>query len=200
MGLKENIKAKRIEKQMTLEELACKVGVSRQTIQRYESGTISNIPSDKIELMAKALETTPAYLMGWEDEDAILSKLALGHRRLGDLYRKKEDISGKDNTSEDMIMKEIMALKDEIQGMKFSLYSIKQNKEALITAFTALNRTGQDKLVEYAIDLTKISEYQIEKIDNTKLPKAAHERTDIEVTDEMRKHDDDIMNDDSEWE
>lgn len=30
--------------------------------------------------------------------------------------------------------------------------------------------------------------------------KAAHERTDIEVTDEMRQHDDDIMNDDSEWE
>ncbi|MDO4307240.1 MAG: hypothetical protein Q4C77_10415 [Eubacteriales bacterium] len=29
---------------------------------------------------------------------------------------------------------------------------------------------------------------------------AAHERTDIEVTDEMRQHDDDIMNDDSEWE
>ena len=31
-------------------------------------------------------------------------------------------------------------------------------------------------------------------------PVAAHERTDIEVTEEMRKHDDDIMNDDSEWE
>lgn len=30
-------------------------------------------------------------------------------------------------------------------------------------------------------------------------PKAAHERTDIEVTDEMRKHDDDIMNDDDFW-
>lgn len=29
---------------------------------------------------------------------------------------------------------------------------------------------------------------------------AAHERTDINVTDEMRKHDDKIMNDDSEWE
>lgn len=70
MGLKENIKAKRIEKHMTLEELACKVGVSRQTIQRYESGTISNIPSDKIELMAKALETTPAYLMGWSDRSS----------------------------------------------------------------------------------------------------------------------------------
>ena len=29
---------------------------------------------------------------------------------------------------------------------------------------------------------------------------AAHERTDVEVTDEMRKHDQDIMMNDSEWE
>ena len=31
-------------------------------------------------------------------------------------------------------------------------------------------------------------------------PVAAHERTGIKATDEMKKHDDDIMNDDSEWE
>ena len=30
-------------------------------------------------------------------------------------------------------------------------------------------------------------------------PNAAHERTDIEVTDEMRRHDDDLMNDDDFW-
>ena len=35
---------------------------------------------------------------------------------------------------------------------------------------------------------------------NTRKLKAAHERTDIEVTKEMKKHDDDIMNNDSEWE
>lgn len=69
MGIKENIKSKRAERQMTLEELAKQVGVSRQTIQRYESGVISNIPSDKIELIADALNTTPAYLMGWTDSD-----------------------------------------------------------------------------------------------------------------------------------
>lgn len=68
MGLKENIKKKRLEHGLTLEELAKNVGVSRQTIQRYESGIISNIPSDKIELMAKALQTTPSYLMGWEEK------------------------------------------------------------------------------------------------------------------------------------
>lgn len=66
MGLKENIKNKRIERKMTLEDLAKSVGVSRQTIQRYESGVIGNIPSDKIELIARALDTSPAYLMGWE--------------------------------------------------------------------------------------------------------------------------------------
>lgn len=34
---------------------------------------------------------------------------------------------------------------------------------------------------------------------NYLMPQAAHERTDIEVTDEMRKHDDDIMDDDDFW-
>ena len=40
--------------------------MSRQTIQRYESGVIGNIPYDKIEGIAKALNVTPGYLMGWE--------------------------------------------------------------------------------------------------------------------------------------
>ena len=73
MGLKENIKSKRIERKMTLEDLAKSVGVSRQTIQRYESGVIGNIPSDKIELIARALDTSPAYLMGWEQIDTNFS-------------------------------------------------------------------------------------------------------------------------------
>ena len=45
----------RINKQKTLEDIAKAVGVSRQTIQRYESGVIGNIPYDKIEGIAKAL-------------------------------------------------------------------------------------------------------------------------------------------------
>lgn len=67
MSIGYNLKAKRLEKGYTLEDLAKQVGTSKQTIQRYETGIISNIPSDKIELLAKALDTTPAYLMGWED-------------------------------------------------------------------------------------------------------------------------------------
>lgn len=69
------LKEKRISNNMTLEELGKKVGVSKQTVQRYESGVISNIPSDKIELMANALDTTPAYLMGWEENADDISDI-----------------------------------------------------------------------------------------------------------------------------
>lgn len=55
-------------KKITLEELAKKVGVARATVQRYESGVIPNIPSDKIELLAEALDTTPGFVMGWEKD------------------------------------------------------------------------------------------------------------------------------------
>ena len=50
-----------------LQWLASKTGTTRQTIQRYETGDISNIPSDKIEKIALALNVTPSYLMGWEE-------------------------------------------------------------------------------------------------------------------------------------
>ena len=69
MNIGARMKVKRSELEMTQEEVSLIVGVSKQTIQRYESGEISNIPSDKIEKIAMALKTSPAYLMGWEIED-----------------------------------------------------------------------------------------------------------------------------------
>lgn len=68
MNIGKNIKSKRLENNFTLEDLAKKVGTSKQTIQRYETGVIANIPSDRIELLANALQTTPAFLMGWESD------------------------------------------------------------------------------------------------------------------------------------
>lgn len=63
MNIGKNIKSRRIDLGLTLEEVAKIVGVSRQTIQRYESGVIASIPSDKIEKLAQALNTTPAFVM-----------------------------------------------------------------------------------------------------------------------------------------
>lgn len=67
MSIGGNIKKRRNKLGMTLEDVAKVIGVSRQTLSRYETGVIGNIPSDKIEALASVLRTTPAYLMGWED-------------------------------------------------------------------------------------------------------------------------------------
>lgn len=71
MNIGDRIKLRRNQLGKTLEEVGKMVGVTRATIQRYENGNIQNIPSDKIELLAKSLKTTPAFLMGWEDDETI---------------------------------------------------------------------------------------------------------------------------------
>lgn len=70
MEFKDLIKKRRLDLGLTMEELGKKIGVSKATIQRYESGEIKNVRRDKIAKLADALETTPAYLMGWEDVTA----------------------------------------------------------------------------------------------------------------------------------
>lgn len=80
MTIGDRIKAKRLELGLTLEDVSKIVGVTRQTIQKYESGIVSNIPSDKIELLAEALKAPPGYLMGWEKNQAANNEIP--HRSL----------------------------------------------------------------------------------------------------------------------
>lgn len=62
------IRQLRLEKGMTLEQVGDIVGVGKSTVRKWETGMIANMKRDKIALLAKALSTTPAYLMGWTDE------------------------------------------------------------------------------------------------------------------------------------
>ena len=65
MTIGERIKQRRIELDMSQDELAKKVGYkSRSSIQKIEAAR--NLPTTKIEIMANALDTTPSYLMGWD--------------------------------------------------------------------------------------------------------------------------------------
>ncbi len=67
--LANNLKLLRKKKGLTLDDLAEALGTSRQTIHRYENGTITNIPPEKVEKLAEALGTTPSALMGWSKVD-----------------------------------------------------------------------------------------------------------------------------------
>lgn len=65
----ERIKKRRKELGISADELAEAIGKDRTTIFRYESGAIEKMPSDVLVPIAKALKTTPAHLMGWDDEN-----------------------------------------------------------------------------------------------------------------------------------
>lgn len=67
MTIGDRIKSKRESLGITQTALADLIGTTKQNLYKYENGIISNIPSDKVEALASALHTTPAYLMGWED-------------------------------------------------------------------------------------------------------------------------------------
>lgn len=63
------IKNRRKSLGLSVEELAKRINKNRATIYRYESSEIENLPITILEPLAKALETTPAKLMGWEDKE-----------------------------------------------------------------------------------------------------------------------------------
>ena len=61
------LKTLRENKKLTLDEVAEKVGTTRQTLFKYENGIVTNIPSNKLEDLAGFYGVSPAYLMGWDD-------------------------------------------------------------------------------------------------------------------------------------
>lgn len=67
MKLHERIKKCRLERGMTLLEVANALGVREATAQRYESGEIKNLKQTTVLEMARIFNCSPAYLMGWEE-------------------------------------------------------------------------------------------------------------------------------------
>ena len=59
------MKNRRIELGMSYQDLADKTGMSKSTLQRYESGAIRSIPLDRLEDLANALQMDPAFLVGF---------------------------------------------------------------------------------------------------------------------------------------
>ena len=141
------IRSARQSQNMSVDELAQKLGKNRATIYRYESDEIENFPFSVIEPLSKALNVSPAYLMGWSSNNLNTRKL-------------------------------------------------KSDEKQLLNDYSKLNERGKKKVIEDIHNLTLLSAYTEgfkEPEPDHLMPKAAHERTDIDVTEEMRKHDDDIM-------
>ena len=70
-------------------------------------------------------------------------------------------------------------------------------QKQLLLSFTKLNKQNKKKVITYTENLLKLEEMEQEQ--EKLFLNAAHERTDIEVTNEMKQHDDDIMMNDEFW-
>lgn len=69
MTVGQRIKNKRLQLGISVDELAAKLGKNRATVYRYEKDDIKDLPITVLEPLANALETTPADLLGWEDNN-----------------------------------------------------------------------------------------------------------------------------------
>lgn len=146
MNIGDRIKQRRKELDLSVDDIANKLGKNRATIYRYESNDIENLPITILEPLALILETTPAYLLGLDDKKIETTKVELSE---------KENI--------------------------------------IIKKYRDLDNKGK-----HTVDTILNMEYNRCKEDSSTLL-AAHDREDINVSDQDKKHDIDIMKDDSEW-
>lgn len=63
----ERIKRLRKQNKLSVDEIVKKLNISRATYYRYESNEIEKLPLTILEPLSKILNTTPAYLMGWQE-------------------------------------------------------------------------------------------------------------------------------------
>ena len=92
MNIGDKIKRERLRHHMSQDDIAKAIGSTKQAVYKYENGIVTNIPLDKIEIMAQLFGTTPAYLMGWEEKTSPTEvQLNEGEREILKVYRRASD-------------------------------------------------------------------------------------------------------------
>ena len=88
------IQSRRLELKLSYQDLASKTNMSKSTLQRYETGSIKNMPVDKLGIISNALDVSPLWLLGF-DENENNNKLSNEEQQHIENLRKLNDI-GKD--------------------------------------------------------------------------------------------------------
>lgn len=169
MEMADRIKERRLAMGYTQEELAQKLGLQKSAIAKYEKGRVENIKRSIILNMAAILDCTPQYLMGWVEDDS---------NSIIDIFR---SYGYKIKTNPEIV---------EVTDLQKRHYHLKRKD-----FMDMLQRCHKD----LAWNIDKLLCEQTPSISEYLMANAAHERTDIEVTEEMKRHDDDLMDDDSIW-
>ena len=183
-------------------ELAEMTKLSKSTISHYMSG-YTQPKSDKLFILSKALNVSEAWLMGL---DVPMERPSLNFDTIPDDTPWNRALS-KLQTGETLTDEEANALN---AGLPDALAKYKQRmlnfaeqwnkryfEKQILGSFSQLNDNNKKKVIDYTDNLLKIQNMEEEQLHL--IPVAAHERTDTEVTEEMKQHDDSIMDNDNLW-
>lgn len=80
-AVSERIKKRRKELGLSYKDLSDRTGIPKSTLQRYETGSIKNIPLDKLGTLASGLDTTAMFIIG-QDENSNAEIIDHGIYRL----------------------------------------------------------------------------------------------------------------------
>lgn len=91
MEICERVKYLRKKCGLSVDDIAKSIGLSRATVHRYENQNMKNIPATVIEPLAKALNCSLEYLMGWDDNgNSFMEPL---EEQIIHKYRHADDLS-----------------------------------------------------------------------------------------------------------
>ena len=131
----QRIHDRRKELGMSYQDLSNKTGISKSSLQRYETGFIKNMPLDKLEIMASALKCSPSYLMGWIDDP-------IDYDSIDDLYVPDEYAKlGMD--TEDYYKFKQKETEDGLKSSNVPASYLSVNELNLLKSFNKLNDIGK---------------------------------------------------------
>ena len=134
----QRMKNRRIELGITVQDIAKSLNISVATVYRYEKGDIEKVPGKILEPLAKILQTTPAYLMGWESSTTSSPKKVDSSEELVNIYEQLIPNNQK-----------------KVLTYSKSLLSAQQMEEELLepNAAHGMNPTGEE--IKHADDVMK---------------------------------------------
>ena len=190
MEVKNIIREKRLELGLTYEELGKIVGVGKSTVRKWETGMIENIKRDNIVALAKALNVSPALIMGWDIDTTNEKKL---NNPLSDNEKQLEDKLSKSKQSINALSKKEIILLEKYNSLDT------EDKSKVIDYTNLLSSQDKYKKDNKIVELPK-KEKQIWEEEGKEhlMPIASHDK-EGNFSAEDYKHDDDLMNDENLW-
>lgn len=179
-SVQQRIKSRRIELGLTYQELADKTGMSKSTLQRYETGFIKNLPLDRLWILSEALETTPNWILSIDTADDLpkqqydifldnmnflMKKLRINYRKLSSLSDLPASLIKSIMDRDIVVSTKALSLIAEGLGTNLALmlnpncYHYTEQQYKINLKLKELNTEGQEKVLTYLECLISSQKY-----------------------------------------